>query len=342
MEIPILKAKATDFIVSECLALAMTRQDSAEYHYLRLRKRGYTTFEAIDRIATTCGIPRLRVSAAGLKDEDAVTEQFVAYHGQLDSTAMADFNALHAGEERFISLATHGYGRRNIEIGELDGNSFRITVRNLSADFATVLRAFRGRDNLFFINYYDTQRFGVAGGPKQTHMIGRALLIKDHELAFSLLRESGSPEGKRALVFNGDAADFFGEIDPRVTAFYLCAQSSYLWNQRLRGLLHDACGGSVDEVDREGITFNFPKDQRGILAFLRNYAMLPYDKYRWQEGKMRKSISYRSTVVHTQFRVEEIELDDMSSGAWKCVLSFFLPSGCYATNAIAQWVHQRT
>ncbi|MFE4668148.1 tRNA pseudouridine(13) synthase TruD [Streptomyces sp. NPDC056716] len=343
METPILKAHHTDFVVQETMVLPL--QDdldgtgTTQYQYLRLRKRGYTTFEAVERIASVCGVPASDLSTAGLKDEDAVTEQHLACRGGLRPEAISEFNRVHATGERAMTLTVHGHGHLALTAGHLEGNAFRITVRGLSAGFAATLSALGERaENLFFVNYYDVQRFGVAGGPKTTHRIGGALLEEDHATALALVRESRSPEEDRARRFTGPAAEFFDRIDPRVRAFYLCAHASQLWNAQLAALLAKVSRHPLDETLREGIPYVFTTHDDDVLALLRRATSLPYDRYRWSQGAIRRTQGLRRTVVQSRVRVDRTGQDGDSPGRYACEIALFLPPGCYATNAVSQWV----
>ncbi len=339
VENPILKAHATDFVVQESMVLPVQDDPDAPFQYLRLLKRGYTTFEAVERIAAVCGVPATELSTAGLKDEDAVTEQHLACLGGVSPEGIAEFNARHASGERAMRLTLHGYGHQGLRAGQLEGNGFRIVVRGLSAEFVETVGALGERaGDLFFVNYYDTQRFGVAGGPKTTHRIGRALLEEDHDTALALVRESKSREAERAREFTGPAAVFFDRIDPRVRAFYLCAHASYVWNGQLAALLRKVSSHPLDETRREGIPYVFATRRDDVLALLQEATALPYERHRWTDGAIRRTEGLRPTVVQTRVRVVRTGEDSDTPGRHSCELGLFLPSGCYATNAVAQWV----
>lgn len=333
---PILKSRPRDFLVYESLALPLVSDPAAPFRYLRLRKSGYTTFEAVEAVSTAFGIPRLDVGYAGLKDEDGVTEQYVSVPSPGPGGA---FSSAEADPERFVELAPVGFGRTPLSIGRLSGNLFRIVVRNLTESAAKAVDSLGGRSNLFFVNYYDTQRFGVPTGPKQTHLLGGALLAGDHDAALDLLRASDSPEAPAALAHTGAAADFFAALDPRVRSFYLCAHSSALWNHELKARLAATTAPSA-LVHRDGIPYLFPTKRADVLGLLRQSPELDYLKYRWTGGEMRRSVSARPTVIQAHISVDGVRLDDeVRPGTWQCDLSFFLPSGCYATMAVSQFLH---
>lgn len=340
---PVVKAVPEDFVVREVMALPERTSKDPRHTYLNLRKKGYTTFEAMDLVARHLELPPDAVSAAGLKDEDGVTEQTLSVAADVPSALLDAFNRRWTpGTGRWLSLGRAGRGARRVGIGELLGNAFLLTLRGMEADEAARLRAVpRGEAPVLFANYYDTQRFGVAGGPKVTHLIGQALIDDDLDLAFELLRTSRSHEGDLALRHTGGAGEFFAGLDRRVTAFYRTAHSSYLWNHRL-GRLLERHGPEVEQTDREGLGYTFPAAPRPLLGLLAELPEMEYDKWRWSDGAVRRTVSRRPTVLQTVVTVRDVEPDDLFGGLWKCEVSFMLPSGAYATNVVSQFLLQLT
>lgn len=339
MSVCVLKAVPEDFAVSECLGTATGPAGAADHQYLLLTKRGYTTHQAVAAVAAHLGVEREAVAAAGLKDEDGVTEQTLSLRGAASPEQLADFNRAHAGTD-YMRLSERGHGGAPVVVGELDGNCFRIVARDLDTATADALRAGPAQHNMFFVNYYDTQRFGVPGGPKQTHLLGGALIDGDDRAAFRLLRESGSPEGGQALAHDGDPAEFLAALDPRVLAFYRCAHASAEWNERLTELVADEGGADTVETDREGLRYVLPRTPAAAREVLRAAPELDCGRYRWTDGEMRYTESPRPTVVQTRVRVLGVRPDDRFPDRWACTLSFFLPSGCYATMAVTQFFQQ--
>ncbi|MFB7629959.1 tRNA pseudouridine(13) synthase TruD [Streptomyces sp. NPDC056149] len=344
----LLKKFPADFLVSESLVLPTTAPGAAgtPYHYVRLRKRGYTTFEAIDTLSAFCDLDAREVGYAGLKDEDAITDQLISLTGPLTLERIEAFNTEHgAGEHQqghppFLMLRHHGYGPLALGVGELDGNSFHIVVRHLNQTQAERLDGIRGRRSLYFVNYYDTQRFGVPTGPKRTHLIGQALLDGDHGRALELVRESGSAEATAARRFTGPAAEFFSSLDQRRVAFFLSSHASAAWNRQVSDLVRTNCADAMVREVREGIPYLFPTTADGVLAVLRDGLGLRYDSWRWRDGQLTSSPSARPAAVQTQVRVGEVTEDESASGAWRCTLKFFLGSGSYGTTAVGQFFHQ--
>ena len=52
--------------------------DGGDYHYYIMRKKGYRTVDVIDMIAVENDLTISDISYAGLKDEDAITTQYIA------------------------------------------------------------------------------------------------------------------------------------------------------------------------------------------------------------------------------------------------------------------------
>ncbi|HEX6344811.1 tRNA pseudouridine(13) synthase TruD [Umezawaea sp.] len=334
----VLKRRPEDFIVVENLIPPVTQESGAAVRLARLNKLGYTTFEAVSAIGEFFEVPRADVGYAGLKDEDGITEQLVSLPPGLDASRFAEFTAFHGGTTRYMRLSDAGHGREPLRIGRLNGNGFRLVVRRLAPELAEVLRSGAREHTLFFVNYYDTQRFGVPGGPKRTHLIGRALLDGDHAAAFDLLLRSGAAEAVAAAGFSGPPEAFFSALDPRTVSFYLCSHSSGAWNEEVRRTLARVAAREPLAVLRDGIPYAFATSTPDVLALLRTAADLPYDKYRWEDGEMRRSTSVRPTVVQARITVDGVVPDEFFPGRSACELSFFLPSGCYATTAVSQFL----
>jgi UDP-N-acetylglucosamine 1-carboxyvinyltransferase len=334
----LLKARPADFIVSECMALSPNRDIGSTHHYLRMRKCGYRTLDAANSVADYFAMDRAQIGCAGLKDEDAITEQYISVPRAITAAELLAFNQKYSEGESYILLMDCRCTGTRLSTGALDGNSFRIIVRGLSARLASALRDLPGSVGMHILNYYDTQRFGVPNAPKQTHFIGRALLDGDFEGALQLLRSSGTPEAEAAICYRGLPAGFFGSMDPRIRAFYLCSHASFDWNRRLRDEVRAVAGASSSVIDIEGIEFVFANEEADVLALTARCPTLAYDAYRSDDGKIERHQKQRTTVLYVRVRIHDVSRDELCDDAWKCEVSLFLPSGVYATNALRQFL----
>lgn len=330
---PVIKHRPEDFLVFETMAIRLNDADAGPYQYLRMRKRGVTTFEAVAAVAAFGALDRQEVTYAGLKDEDAITDQYISVPRNSRSYPIDAFNTEHRRDETFIQLGRVGTAASPMRIGRLDGNSFRIVIRNLTEDTATALAS--RRHNHLFLNYYDTQRFGIPTGPKTTHLIGAHLVASDAALALDLVKNSKTSEAERAQLWTDEPEKFFASLDPRVLSFYYSAHASHRWNWQLAEL-GDAFSETVTE-DRAGIPYQYLPSREATARFAAQWPELEYDKYRAADGGgIECTKSTRATVIQTQIAAGTAEPDEFHPGRHQCEVSMFLPSGCYATMAVAQ------
>jgi tRNA pseudouridine13 synthase len=332
MEQPVTKFRPEEFVVIESLIPpCLTAAPDAPYSYLCLRKSGYTTLQAVQIIGDHFGLAPNDVHFAGLKDEDAITEQTISIRGRLAAAKIGRFNMMYAKGATFLALTPLARGLERIRIGRLNGNGFRLRIRRLGLGFAAALGQHH-RLTFHFLNYYDEQRFGVAGGPKTTHRIGEAVLAEDWPAALALVREAGTAESARAAEFVGDPKDFFASLDSRITDFYKSSCVSAGWNAALAAVVNDRCAPE-DRCAHEiaGSTLVFCRSQASVLEVLGKQPALPYEKH-YEHGGM----GLRSTVVQTQILIDDVMPDDANPGYVMCDVAFFLPSGAYATMCVKQ------
>lgn len=338
---PVFKYRRADFLVRENLTVPLDDSPDAPLCYLLLRKEGYTTAEAVGLVAERFQVPRQAVTYAGLKDEDGITEQLVA----VPSAALTDqVPALRGGSPvrltvaagRRLELTYYGRGSEPLRIGALEGNSFRAAIRGLDREQADRLVA-AGTAPLFFLNYYDVQRFGVPGGAKRTHLVGAALLRGDWSAGLAELAGLGAPESAGAAAWSGPPREFFDRLDSRTASFYLAAHASQAWNAELNDRVGATCPGQHYRVRVEGIDYLYATSVEAAMRVLVAAPTLPYKRYEYRDGEHHHRSSHRSTVVQTRLRVTEPEPDEAIDGAYRVTASFALPSGCYATAALRQW-----
>jgi tRNA pseudouridine13 synthase len=150
-----------DFTVAELPAYGPDGRTGAHL-LLTLRKRGIGTEDAIVELCRQTGIPRPDIGLAGLKDKDAVTEQWITVPFAA-GPRLAEFN------HPAISLGTPQPHGNKLRRGHLHGNRFNLVVRGLAvpgeeaqarvAAKVARLAELGGLDNL-----YGSQRLGSDGG----------------------------------------------------------------------------------------------------------------------------------------------------------------------------------
>lgn len=155
-----LRRRPEDFEVHELPAYAA---DGRPGHLLVwLRKRSFTTQDAVREVARQLGIPHTEIGVAGLKDRDAVTHQQISVPDHA-AASLARF------EHTAIRLSDPRPHSHKLRRAHLHGNRFCVVIRDLPADLdldQAEARAQRQLEHLTSAglrNYYGTQRFGKAG-----------------------------------------------------------------------------------------------------------------------------------------------------------------------------------
>ena len=124
-----IKCEYNDFIVKENIDLEL--KEFGDFGYFLVRKINLNTKEAIRTLANVFGIKINRISYSGLKDKHAETYQYISiYKPDIGKIAKINF-------DRF-ELKLVGYGNNPIFLGQLDNNTFIITVRNLDYEHKNI------------------------------------------------------------------------------------------------------------------------------------------------------------------------------------------------------------
>ncbi|MDA0667035.1 MAG: tRNA pseudouridine(13) synthase TruD [Planctomycetota bacterium] len=249
----------------------------------RMTKRGLTTFEAADILATGAGVERSAVAYAGLKDKDGVTSQIMTVEGGKPVTF----------RDKALTVRSIGRSDRAIESKDSRGNSFEIVLRDLEADDMRRIRVNMAEIKKVGVpNYFDDQRFGCLRHGQG--FVARHLLKGQPELALRALLAAPSRYGaepvekfkrgiqdrwgnwselasycrarRGATVFehlNANPGDFIGAMErgiaTRERTIHLFAYQSYLWNK--------AAGLFVQEVAGEGHVAWMPCDAGSLQCF---------------------------------------------------------------------------
>jgi len=156
-----LRRTPEDFQVSEIPLLEP--QGEGEHVWLLVRKRLQNTADVAALLARCAGVPLRDVSYAGLKDRQAVTEQWFSVH--LPGSAAPDWSALASPDISILREARHS---RKLRRGALRGNRFCIQVRDLRADPEQLRQRLETLAAQGVPNYFGEQRFGRDGSNLRT------------------------------------------------------------------------------------------------------------------------------------------------------------------------------
>jgi tRNA pseudouridine13 synthase len=259
-----LKITPDDFRVRELLEWNEVPNGNFIVH--KLHKEKLSTPEALTMIARDGGVQRSSIAFAGLKDRQAVTDQFVTIERQAVDLKLPN-----------LRLTPVGAMDRPITSKMSQGNAFTIVVRDLRPTEAAALR--RSMPSLVktgFPNYFDDQRFGSLRHGQGFPML--SVLIGDYERALQQLVAEPSPVAitgdvklKRTLqlrwgdwdacarIARGPAYEPLFEflirnprdfrtalkfVPLRLRVIHAFAYQSFLWNRAVSNLLRVAVKGA--------------------------------------------------------------------------------------------------
>lgn len=150
-----LKSQPEDFIVKEDLGFELDGE--GEHVMVRVEKTGCNTLFVAEQLAKFAKISARSVSYAGLKDRNAVTEQWFCL--QMPGKETPDFSLWQLDGCRVIATTRQ---KRKLRIGTLKGNQFELTIRDISVPEDVEARLQKVAEQ-GIPNYFGEQRFGRDG-----------------------------------------------------------------------------------------------------------------------------------------------------------------------------------
>ncbi len=153
-----IKEKPEDFLVREILNVDLSEE--GDYSYFLLRKKDRNTVDVVRELSRRWKVPVKDITFAGLKDKNAITEQYIAVKGLKNPPPKLE------GEG--YSLSFVGFGKEPLQLGRFEGNYFEIVVRNVSkAERERAERNLPFVQKYGFANYFGEQRFGSVKNAKE-------------------------------------------------------------------------------------------------------------------------------------------------------------------------------
>lgn len=141
-----------DFVVDEVPAYPPAGQGT--HLFVRFKKRGLTTRDAVERIARALGTNPRDAGYAGMKDRVAVTTQWASFFGAEPQAA----KALALPDIEVLDAAMHPHKLRT---GHLRANRFTLRLRGEAVDAQVATQVLRELERVGAPNYYGEQRFGT-------------------------------------------------------------------------------------------------------------------------------------------------------------------------------------
>lgn len=153
----IIRAVPEDFQVIEIPAFEPSGE--GEHRLLTIRKTNLNTADVANHIAELAKLPLSAISWAGLKDRQAVTEQWFGVH--IANHPEPDWTKLNNEQMRVLEVQKH---QRKLKRGVLKGNQFYIRVTQLEGDTDVLKARYEAILDHGVPNYFGEQRFGRHGG----------------------------------------------------------------------------------------------------------------------------------------------------------------------------------
>ena len=251
-----LKQQPTDFIVEEIPSIEISSEKN-EHSVFLLEKQEIDTFDAIRQIAKKLRISLFEIGYAGLKDKHALARQYISIPTHYNEKTL-NLDSLTLG---FV-----GYSQKKIKIGDLIGNRFTITVRDVTEnELADVSQRAATITESGVPNYFDSQRFGSVIDHK---FIGKYIVLKKYEHAvkqYLTAYQKSEPkkikDEKRkilsswndisnvrvynkafAVVVNeylktSDWREAYRKIPAHLREMFVNSYQSYLWNECVKELI---------------------------------------------------------------------------------------------------------
>jgi tRNA pseudouridine13 synthase len=256
----VLRQEPDDFVVREIT----NRQegDSGKYLILEMTKINWDMHHLVRDMSRKLGISQKRIGFAGTKDKKAKTTQKIS----IFDVSEKDIENFHLKD---VELKVIGRSSRSLGLGDLYGNEFSITIRDID------LRPDELNNNISHTtdeilalggvpNFFGIQRFGAIR--PVTHMVGEQLLKGDFEKAALIYIAQSFPDEpddvkeirehvwetkdfsqglktyplrlryERAMMHHlvenpGDFAGSFSVLSENISKLFIHAYQSYIFNR---------------------------------------------------------------------------------------------------------------
>lgn len=319
-----IKALPEDFVVTEISNVKTYK--SGKYCYLLLKKKNYTTEDAVQAVANYLRIMRKRFGYAGNKDKRASTEQLISVLGRAREIKIKGI------ETRIV-----GYGEKPVSLGDLMGNEFRIVMRNLSAaELRKIKKEYKKleKNSFLIVNYFDEQRFS-----RNNAEIGKLVVKGRFKEAIELvLGGKGEFEEKVRGYIEENPNDFVGAlraIPKKILQLYVHAFQSKIWNASAKKL--EKSGTSI-KVPIVGFGIELQGNAGKIIAdILKKEGVAQRDFVIKKIPELSSEGSKRSLFTKiSDLKISEAKKDELNESKKKLTISFSLPKGSYATRVVKE------
>jgi len=319
-----LRSTPEDFLVREIPLVEPAGE--GEHVWLLIRKRQENTEQVARSLARLAGVSQRDVSYAGLKDRNAVTEQWFSVY--LPGGSEPEWSAIDSAS---VTLLRHARHNRKLRRGALRGNAFCIRVRDITGDRPELERRLSDVAAGGVPNYFGEQRFGRGGSNLRTaerlfsHSAGRL------------------PRAQRGLALSAARSCLFNQVLARRVELHSWDRPLPGEALQLEGTHSYFIAGQVDETllgrVREGDVH-----PTGPL-YGRGESPATGEALRVETDCLAPCEVWRQGLIEAGLKQDRRSLRLLiGSPAWSwpepdCLeLSFSLPAGAYATSVLRELV----
>ncbi|MFT5815331.1 MAG: 2-C-methyl-D-erythritol 2,4-cyclodiphosphate synthase, partial [Psychroserpens sp.] len=317
----LLRRHRSDFKVFEQIPFEPCGE--GEHLFIHIRKIGANTAFVAKQLAQYFSVKESLVSYAGLKDRFAVTEQWFGVHvpGK-QSYDLSDLNI------EGVEVLTSKRHNKKLRIGGLDGNRFEITLRDVT-DIDELVKRWHVVSNFGVPNYFGEQRFGIHGGN-----IEKALGLFSGQKVKDKKKRGMYLSAARSLIFNQMISE---RIEQQI--FDSLVNGDVLMLAGTQSVFH------VDVMD-ESLTSRLVDHDLDITAPMWGAGELmttgdvrAFEQHiadgqqAFCEGLPRFGLKQERRRIRLSITDTDIKVDNDV-----VTLSFFLPSGAYATTIMRELI----
>lgn len=318
-----IKSSEDDFIVIEQLGYEPSQQ--GEHLYLFVEKRGLNTEEVLLDLAKALNIPKRQVSYSGLKDKQAVTQQWFSAH--LPGIYPEGCEKLAGQGWRVLRAERH---HKKLHIGTHKANQFSIIARDILG-IAALPERIAEVQKRGVPNYFGEQRFGHA---RQNLLQGWRFMLGEKKVK-----------------------------DPFLKGVYYSALRSYVFNSLLSARIDACCwdtplAGDVMMLQGTHSFFVEPELNEALMGRVANWDISPAGPL-LGKGKLREQTeaaamleavlqdtmladvsnklqAARLELLYRPYRLAVEDLQYSQIDLSTAELRFSLPKGAFATSVLRE------